>query len=168
MVKRIVPAFFVAAIFMTLGTQAIAAGGSLGGGIHYLHNLGDIKDSGYKENSYSLLGSYQFPGSLLKFEADVEYIFDFVGTDKAMWEPSAWILAGGQFYGGAGIGIGYTDGAWQDNAFYAIRGGVELPVGTLGLDLSASYRFQKDEAFKDLTGENLNSLTFAAILRFRI
>lgn len=151
---------------MLAATTHIAnAGSSLGGGVHYLRNLGDIKETGYDPNSFSILGSYQLGVSLLTFEADLEYIFDFAGTDEAMWEPSAWLLLGGFIYGGAGIGIGHFDGDWQDEPFYALRGGVELPLGNLGLDLFATYRFQSDETFEDLTGEDLDSITFAAVLR---
>lgn len=147
-------------------TAETFAGHRIGGGVHYLRNLGDIKEQGYEPNSFSLLGSYQYAGSLLKFEGDVEYIFDFAGTDEPMWQPSAWLLAGGAIYGGAGIGIGYIDGDWQNDPFYAIRAGVELAFATLDIDLFATYRFQSDPDLEKLTGEDLDSVTFAAVLRF--
>lgn len=165
MKTRILSALLAAVILAVATAHTASAGSTLGGGVHYLRNLGDIKDEGYKQDSFSILGSYQLTGSLLKFEADLEYIFDYAGTDEAMWEPSAWLLAGGFIYGGAGIGIGHINDEWQDEPFYALRAGVELPLGTLGLDLFASYRFQNDEAFEDLTGEDLDSITFAAVLR---
>jgi hypothetical protein len=144
---------------------ATASATSLGVGLHYLHNLGDIKGAGFEDDSMSMIGSIQ-SGGTIKFEADVEYIFNYLGTDHAMVEPSAWLLIGGLVYGGAGIGIGHTDGEWQDNPFYAFRGGVNFPLGSVGLDLFSTYRFQKDEHINDLTGESLDSLTFGAMLRF--
>ena len=144
---------------------ATASATSLGAGIHYLHNLGDIKDDGLENDSFSLIGSIQSSG-MIKFEVDVEYIFDYAGTDEAMVEPSAWALIGGLVYGGAGIGIGHIDGEWQDHPFYALRAGLNFPLGGVGLDVFGTYRFQKDEEFNDLTGEDLDSVTFGAILRF--
>lgn len=166
MVKRISTVTIAGAILAMIIAGTASAGSSLGGGVHYLRNLGDIKDNGYDENSFSILGSLQMTGPMLTFEADVEYIFDYAGSGEAMWEPSAWLLLGGFIYGGAGIGVGYIDGDWQDEPFYALRGGVELPLGSLALDMYATYRFQNDEAFEDLTGDDLDSITFAAVLRF--
>ena len=141
----------------------------LGGGIHYLRNLGDITSDGdidLNQNSVSILGSYKYDLGLIGVDGQVEYIFNYVGTDKAMWQPSVWGVVGNFFYGGAGIGIGYTDGDWQNNPFYALRAGVELHLDKLALDVYASYRFQSDADLKNLTGEDLDSLTFAAIARF--
>jgi hypothetical protein len=145
----------------------------LGGGIHYLRNLGDITDSGavdLNQNSVSLIGSYQYKAKLLRVEGDVEYVFDYVGTGKEMWEPSGWALVGiGRLlYGGAGMGIGYTDNAWQQNPFYALRAGVDFVLSGLNLDVYTTYRFQSDQDLKNLTGEDLDSLTFAALLRFEL
>lgn len=156
----------------TLMTGAANAGGSLGGGLHYLRNLGDITDDGaidLNQNSIGLIGSYQYDIRMFKLEGNVEYIFDYVGTGHAMWEPSAYGLFGLgalPLYAGAGIGIGYTDDQWQQNPFYALRAGVNLPLGQMGLDLFATYRFQSDTDLKNLTGEDLDSLTFAGVLRF--
>jgi hypothetical protein len=158
----------IAAVLLSSWSSAADAGSSIGGGVHYLRNLGDIKAYGYEENSFSLMASYQMAGPLLKFEADVEYIFDFAGTGEAMWEPQAYLLVGGLIYGGAGIGIGYVDGDWQDDPFYALRAGVDLPLGGFNLDLFASYRFQSDEQLESLTGDDLDSMTFGALMRFGI
>ncbi len=157
----------LAAMLLISGWTADAAAGQrFGGGFHYLRNLGDIKAYGYEQDSYSLLGSYQLTGPLLKLEGAVEYIFDFAGVEEPMWQPSAWLLAGGSIYGGAGVGIGYIDGDWQDDPFYAIRAGVDLVFGNLWLDIFATYRFQSDPDLEALTGEDLDSITFAAVLRF--
>ncbi len=152
----------------------LAAGASqagthrLGGGLHFQRNLGDIEDYGFDANSFSILGSYQYDGGLLKLEGDVDYIFDYAGTDEAMWEPSAWVLLGDMIYGGGGLGIGYIDGEWQSDPFYALRAGVDIKLSSFDVDVFGTYRFQSDEEFEDLTGEDLDSVTFAALLRFAL
>jgi hypothetical protein len=144
------------------------AGGSIGGGIHYLRNLGDISTStvNLDQNSFSLIGSYQHGLALLKVEGNLEYIFNYIGTNNSMWEPSAYVLTSGLIYGGAGIGIGYIDGDWQNDPFYALRLGVNFGLAGLALDVYGTYRFQNDSDLKALTGEDLNSVTFAALVRF--
>lgn len=142
---------------------------SFGVGIHYLRNLGDISDDeglDLNQNSASLLGSFKVGAGPLKVDGQVEYIFDYIGTGNEMWQPSVWGLFGTRFYGGAGMGIGYTDNEWQTNPFYALRAGVNLPLAKMGLDLYATYNFQSDQELETLTGEDLDSMTFAAILRF--
>ena len=164
-------------VFMIVGTLfswsgPANAGGSIGGGIHYLRNLGDITDNGINDlsqDSFSLIGSYQYDLMRFKLEGDVEYIFDYVGTGHPMWEPSAWGLLGLgalPLYAGAGIGIGYTDNEWQQNPFYALRAGVVLPLAQFKVDLYGTYRFQSDTELKNTTGEDLDSVTFAGVLRF--
>jgi hypothetical protein len=151
---------------------AAFAGGSIGGGIHYLRNLGDITDDGaidLNQNSIGIIGSYQYDMRMFKLEGDVEYIFDYVGTGEAMWEPSAWGLIGLgalPLYAGAGIGIGYTNDQWQQNPFYGLRAGVAFPLGSMKADVFATYRFQSDHDLENLTGEDLDSVTFAGVLRF--
>ncbi|HEX5133188.1 MAG TPA: hypothetical protein VFX92_11970 [Candidatus Krumholzibacteria bacterium] len=164
--KRHLSLIAIVGVILSTWAGGALAGSKIGGGIHYLHNLGDIKDAGLEQDSFSLLGSYQFAGPLLKFEGDVEYIFNFAGTDKSMWQPQAWVLVGGLIYAGGGIGIGYIDGDWQNDPFYALRGGVDLALASFDLDLYASYRFQSDDDLKNLTGEDWDSITFAALLRF--
>ena len=162
----------VLALGLFMGAGVAQAHSRLGGGLHYLRNLGDIKedtsggDLDLSQDSFSLIGSYQYVAPILKIEGDVEYIFDYVGTGEGMWEPSVWGLIGNLIYGGIGMGIGYTNDEWQNNPFYALRAGVDLPLGGMGLDLFATYRFQSDPNLEELTGEDLDSLTFAALLRF--
>jgi hypothetical protein len=162
------PVLIAAALLVSAAGPA-RAGRTIGGGIHYLRNLGDITNSGtidLDQNSYSLLASIKNDMGMLKVDGQVEYIFDHVGTGHEMWQPSVWLLAGGMVYGGAGIGIGYTHGAWQANPFYALRAGAEIPLGGLALDAYGTYQFQSDAELKSLTGEDLDSVTFAALLRF--
>lgn len=148
-------------------TRNASAGGNFGGGIHYLHNLADIKDDpNFDNDAFSILGSYQWAGRLLKAEAQVEYIFDLYGTGNAGWAPQAYVLAGGLIYGGAGVGMYYSDGDWADDPFYNLRGGVNLPLGSMHLDVYGTYQFWSEKDVKDVTGEDFNAVTFAAILRF--
>ena len=65
-----------------------------------------------------------------------------------------------------GSGVGYTHGGGQSNPFYALRAGAEVPLGGLALDGYATYQFQSDAELKSLSGEGLESVTFAALLRF--
>ena len=167
--KRLMALIWVVSVVGLFAGNASAAGLNVGGGLHYLHNLADIDENGFQgwdSNSFSLLGSVQFPLGLIKLEGDIEYIFNYAGSDEAMWVPQAYALIGGLIYGGVGVGIGYIDGDWQNDPFYALRGGVNLPLGGMGLDVFASYQFQNDDELKDLTGEDLDALTFGAILRF--
>jgi hypothetical protein len=147
-------------------------GHSFGIGLHYLRNISELDEDlddgegGLDQNSFGLLGSYQFGMPLLTLEGNLEYVPDYIGSDHGLVEPSFYVLTNGLIYFGGGIGIGYIDGDWQSDPFYALRAGVNLGVGGIGLDVYGSYRFQEDEEIEDLTGEDLDSLTFAAVFRF--
>lgn len=158
----------LAALILSLAVAGPAeAGTRLGGGIHYLRTLGDIKDSPeWDENAIGFMGSIVFTGQLLRLEGDVEFIPDFGGSGEMMIQPQAYGLIGKFIYGGAGIGIGYIDGDFQSNPFYALRAGVDFYLGGLDLDVFASYRFQKANDLEDLGSDDLNSITFGALLRF--
>jgi hypothetical protein len=158
----------VALLAMTLPTFAgnAFAGPSIGAGVHYLHNLSDIQDNGFDQNSFSMLGSILFAGPLLKFEGQLEYVFDLMGTGEGAFMPQAYVLVGGFIYGGLGIGVVNFDGEWADDPFYNLRAGVNLPLGGMGLDVYGTYQFWTDDDLEDLTGDDLDSITFAAILRF--
>jgi hypothetical protein len=152
--------------FTFAAAPSVQAGTRIGGGIHYLRTVGDIKDSpGLDPNDVGIMGSILFTGTLLRLEGDVEAIPDFGGSDKVMWQPQAYAMIGDFIYGGVGVGIGYFDGDWQTNPFYALRAGVDFFAGGLDLDVFASYRFQKSSDLRYL-GDNLNSITFGALLRF--
>jgi hypothetical protein len=170
--KRFGYVLFAATLISLIGTaNIVSAENRIGGGLHYLRNLADIKNDPnieWNNNSFGIIGSFQNSGGLLKLEADAEYIFNFAGSDEGMWIPSAWALLGQTIYGGAGIGIGYINGKWQNDPFYALRAGVDIPLTAMNLDVYGTYQFQSDENLKDLTGEDLDSVTFAAVLRFKL
>jgi hypothetical protein len=161
-------ALLVAAV--TVGaTSTSFAGAKFGGGLHYLRNLADIKDDGnvqgFDKNSYSILGSVMFAGPLISLEGQAEYIFNFYGSDEAAWAPQVYALIGGMIYGGVGMGWYHTKSEWSD-AFYNLRAGVNVGLAGLNLDVYGTYQFFSDDELKDLTGEDFNAVTFAAILRF--
>jgi hypothetical protein len=141
----------------------------LGGGIHYLATVGDIKDDDDLEiddSNFNFVASAKMPFGPLKLETDVEFVPDYLGSDEMLYQPQVFGLIGGLIYGGAGIGWGYIDGEWFDNPFYALRAGVDLPVGKLHLDINANYRFLSAEALEGADEEDLDSVTFGAIVRF--
>jgi hypothetical protein len=155
----------VAVVLPALSGNAMAES-RFGGGLHYLRNLGDIEDNGFDANSFSILGSYQHAGPMLKLEADVEYVFDVFGTDEGAWLPQAYVLVGNLIYGGAGIGISYFGDDWADRPFYNLRAGVDIPLTGMYLDVYATYLFWSGDDLEDLTGDDFDSVTFAAVLRF--
>lgn len=166
--KRVLIALLVGVTVVTAVGVPSASAVSVGGGIHYLRNLGDIDESGIDldKNSIGIVGSIMADAAFLRLEGQAEYISDYAGSDEAMWIPQGWALIGGMLYAGAGIGIAHFDGDWQDDPFYGLRAGVNLPLGAIDLDTYATYLFWNDDAFKDVTGEDLDSITFAALLRF--
>jgi len=146
---------------------AAFAGNQIGGGIHYMATVGDIKDSpGVDENAFNFVASFKHTtGGLIGIEADVEFVPDYLGSNKTLYQPQVFGLIGGLVYGGVGIGWGYFDEDWFDNPFYALRAGVDLPVGNLHVDINANYRFLSSKALQNATESDLDSITFGAIVR---
>jgi len=148
-------------------TGVAFAGSQIGGGIHYLATVGDIKDSPEIDDSnFNFVASYKYTGAgLISFEGDVEFVPDYLGSDEVLYQPQAYALVGELIYGGAGIGFGYFDGDWLDNPFYALRVGVDLPLANLHVDVNANYRFLSSKALQTLDESDLDSVTFGAIVR---
>ncbi len=164
--KRITLAAVVACMFSAAPAHALV-GSSIGIGLHYLRSLGDFEEDevSFDKDNFGILGSYQFGVPLVSIEANVEWVFDYLGTDETLIEPSLYAVTNGMIYVGAGIGIGHINDRWLNDPFYALRGGVNVGLGGLGLDVYTTYRFQSDDELEDLTGDDLDSLTFAAVLR---
>lgn len=165
--RRLLGTLVVLAI-LTVGLATNATAGlRVGGGIHYLRTVGDLKDSpGFDENAIGFLGSTKYSLGLITLEGDLEVIPDYVGSDQLMWQPQGFVLIGGPVYGGAGIGVGYLgDFGWQD-PFFALRAGVDFMLGPVDLDVFASYRFQKAKDLSSLGEDDLNSITFGALAFF--
>lgn len=147
--------------------DAAECGHRIGGGIHYLKTLGEIKDAPeWDSNAVGFIASYQYNAGLLKFEGDLEWVLDYGGSDNTLFQPQAWLIIGGVIYGGAGIGGSYIDGDWLDNPFYGIRLGVDISIGGIGLDLFTSYQWQSSTVFDEIDQTDLDSITFGAIVRF--
>jgi hypothetical protein len=154
-------------VLLTATASRAQLGLRVGGGIHYLKTVGDIKDTPeFDDNAFNLVGSAQLGTGLFKFEADVEWVPDYGGSDKSLWLPQAFVLVGGLVYGGAGIGTGSIDGEWFDKPFYALRAGVDIPLGPVSVDVNANYRFISSDVFETVDNEDLDSITFGAIVRF--
>ncbi|MEE8571709.1 MAG: hypothetical protein V3T20_00465 [Gemmatimonadota bacterium] len=165
--KRLLCLFVVSLVLAAVLAAPAQAAGRFGGGVHYLKTLGDIKDNpDFDENALALLVSYQHAIALFKIEGDVEWILDYGGTGNALIQPQAYLLLGDSFYGGAGIGVGYFDGEWLDDSFYALRVGVNFNLVGLELDTYTLYRFLDTEIFEDFGEQDLNSITFGAQIRF--
>lgn len=144
-----------------------SAGTRIGGGVHYLKTVGDIKDNAdFDENALGFLGSIAFTGGLFRFEADVEFIPDYAGSGELMIAPEGYALIGDLIYGGLGLGVGHLgDFGWQD-PFFDLRAGVDFMAGSLDLDVFATYRFAKMGDLSGLGSDDANSVTFAALIRF--
>jgi len=166
MVRSAVSMALVALLVLGFAAGA-SAGMRLGGGIHYLRTVGDLKDTPeFDANSLGFLGALKYKGGLFTVEGAVEVIPDYVGSDKVLWQPQAHLLIGGLIYGGAGIGIGYmSDFGWQD-PFYALRAGVDFMLGPVDLDVFASYRFQKSDDLAVLEQDDLDAITFGVLINF--
>ena len=158
-------------IVVTLLVPSAAWAGrhSLGAGAYYLKTLGDIKDnSDFDEDALSWLVSYQFEMSpLFTLEGDVEFTPDYGASDEVLYQPQAYLLLGSWIYAGAGIGIGYLDGNWNDDPFYALRAGLDLPLGDrFSVDINANYRFLNSTVFDDINEEDADAIMFGATLRY--
>jgi hypothetical protein len=156
----------LAALAMLSAGPALA-GHQIGGGIHYLATVGDIKDNPEVDDSnFNFVASYKYTASMISVVADVEFVPDYLGSDEMLYQPQAFLLFGGMIYGGAGVGFGYIDGEWFDDPFYALRAGVDLPLGGIHLDVNANYRFLSTSAFDTIDEQDLDSVTFGAVVRF--
>ena len=168
MARSITTTAFIILALLAVGFVADASAGlRIGGGIHYLKTVGDIKDTpDFDENAIGFLGAVKYKTSLFTFEGDLELIPDYIGSSKMMWQPQAYAFIGGLIYGGAGIGVGYLNSfGWQD-PFFALRAGVDFMAGPIDLDIFASYRFQKAGDLSALGEDDLNSITFGALINF--
>ena len=138
----------------------------IGGGIHYLRTLGDIKDhSEWDSDAIGYMLSYQYVFGSIRLEGDLEWVPDFGGSDKTLFQPQAWLLLGRMIYLSAGIGGSYLDGDWFDNPFYGLRAGVNLTLIGVNFDGFTSYQFQSATAFEEIDESDLDALTFGVIVR---
>lgn len=165
--SRITGVMIVMVLLTACAAGTADAGLRVGGGIHYLRTVGDLKDAeGFDKDAVAFLGTVKYKLTMLTVEGDLEVIPDYVGSDELMLQPQAYALIGGLIYGGVGIGVGHLSNfGWQD-PFYALRAGVDLNLGLVDLDVFASYRFQKAKDLEVLGEDDLNSITFGALVSF--
>ena len=168
MIRRSFITFVILAGMLTAGglLDDARCGHQLGGGIHYLKTLGDIKDvPEWDSNSIGFLVSYRYKMSLIKIEGDLEWVPSYGGSDNTMFQPQAWLIVGGLIYGAGGFGGSYIDVNWLYNPFYGLRLVADLTLLWLTFDAFTSYRFQSAEVFEDIDQKDLDALTFGLIVR---
>ncbi len=171
--------WLAACLLATLLTPGFAEAGEhrLGVGAHFWRTVDDISDDifdspfdGIEDDGFAWVVSYQYvPKGLFRFELDVEY-YDggFAGSPDSAYTPTGFVLFGGNFYAGVGIGFTVSNGLEDDvsDPFYAARLGWELDLlPGISVDINANYRA---EAFNDLDEASSDAITLGAILRFNI
>lgn len=154
------------------GSATFAADHRLGLGLHYWQSLDDLaKDfPGVEDSGVSWIGSYQVdPVGPLKFLVDLEFFPDgFGGSREGAWSPQAYVLVGGKFYGGVGIGTTFAS-SFENNrseAFYIGRVGFDFTLlPRVRIDVNLSYRA---DAFNELEDFESDALTLGAVVRFNL
>jgi len=171
----VVPAALLASLLI-FGASAQAGEHRLGIGVEYWRTVDGLPSSGdfedLEDDGNSWLLTYQYkPAGLFTFQLDAEYFPDgFGGSTESAIAPQAFILVGGGLYGGIGVGFTYSDGLEDDisDLFYMGRIGFNFSLlGTIKLDLHATYRFDDWDALKDISVSS-DTYTFGAAVRFRI
>ncbi len=85
-----------------------------------------------------------------------------------MWSPEAFVLVGGTIYAGAGVGIYYSDGVFNNSPFFMLRAGLDISIlPFLSLDINANYRFN-DWGSLDSSDLDTDTIRLGAALRFSI
>ena len=140
----------------------------LGAGVHYMETVGDIKDAeGFDSGALNFLLAAKMGLGLITIEGDSEWALDYGGSDHTLWLPQVFALVGLRlFYGGAGIGAGYLDQEWFDHPIYTLRAGVNLPLGPVSVDVNANYQFMSTSVAEGVDSDDLDSVTFGAIVWF--
>ena len=153
---------------LALGVPTSAPAAQLGAGLHYLRAVNDIDaDDEIDKNDFAIFGSITHSFVMVRVEGQLEIVPDYLESGNALLQPAAYgLISGGLFYGGVGIGIGYLDGEWASDPFYALRAGVELGLGGLAVDAFLSYRFQSASFGEGVEDFDLDSVTLAAQVKF--
>ena len=153
---------------MGLGSGAEAEH-RLGAGVHYWTALDKFEEAEIDDKGFGGLISYQYLfAGLFRVEADLEILQEgFAGFTSNVYTPVGYLLLGRGLYGGVGVGMGYSDGKWANDPFFALRAGFDINIlPKLHLDLNANYRFinwKFEEVKEDI---DLDTVTLGAVLRF--
>jgi len=68
--------------------------------------------------------------------------------------------------GGADDEDAYRQTLSELGGIYALRAGVDFPLGKVHLDVNANYRFLNTKTLQSVSESDLDSVTFGAIVRF--
>ena len=150
---------------------AALAGHSIGLGANYWKTIDNINTGDFTnidETGLSWLASYQYrPEGIFKLEIDLEYYPELAG-EKTLWSPEAFVLVGGTIYAGAGVGIYYSDGVFNNAPFFMLRAGFDFAIlPFLSLDINANYRFNDWSSF-DTSNLDTDTIRLGAALRFSL
>ena len=162
----------VLACTVLLATPASAADQTLGLGLHYWKSLDELaKDfPGVEDEGVSWLAGYQYdPAGIFKLEVDLEYFRKgFGGSQGTAWSPQIFVLAGGNLYGGLGIGTTFASSFEnsRSSVTYIARAGMQFTL-LPGIHLDVNLNF-KGDAFNELKDVKSNALTLGVFARFNI
>jgi hypothetical protein len=103
---------------------------------------------------------------MFSLELDLEYFPDgFAGSTEDAFSPQAYLLIGRGLYGGAGVGVTYSDGETSD-LFYAAKIGFDIAIiPHVSLDINANYRFNDWSLIDEV---DTDTVTLGALVRFRL
>jgi len=160
------------ALLLTVGSPAAAIEHRLGLGVHAWKPASELLDdlSVDAEREQAEVLSYQFVVLRpLKLEVDLEYFPNgFGGAGEEAWAPQALVVLGDRWYVAAGAGWVYSRELAGDFSptIYIARLGLDFPIlPRLRLDVSADERAAD---LDQLTEVDEDTITFAAVLRFRL
>ena len=165
----VIAAVAVGLAVLTSASAALAGAHRFGVGANYwktIDNL-EVEDAtNIDETGLSWLASYQYaPAGLFKLEIDLEYYPELAG-EKTLWSPEAFVLVGGTIYAGAGVGIYYSDGIFNNSPFFMLRAGLDFAIlPFLSLDINANYRFN-DWNSLDTSDLDTDTIRLGAAVRF--
>ena len=176
--SRSLSALIFGLLLVTLvAAPAQAADHRLGVGAHFWRTLDDFTDDIFndpfddiEDDGFAIVASYQYvPDGLFRLEVDLEY-YDggFGGSNEAAWTPIGYVIFGGNWYVGVGVGFTFSDGLDGDvsDPFYAARIGREIDLlPGISVDINANYRA---DAFSELEDAESDAITLGAIIRFNI
>jgi hypothetical protein len=140
-----------------------------GGGVRYWITLEDVDTDEVDENGFAYILSYQYQmAGFFKLEGNVEFLGEgYAGSDDYVISPQVYFLVGRGLYGGLGVGINLSGGDFDDNAYFALRAGVDFEIlPSIFLDINGNYRFEdwnSDDVKEDI---NTDTVTLGAIVRF--
>lgn len=158
-------------ILALLPALAPAQMNRVGFGAHYWTMLDDVDRKGFEEDGIGWVVSYQRKGGeWTKLELDLEFLPEgFGGSTNTAFSPQLVVVVGTSLYIGAGIGIDYLNDEFQEEPFYIVRLGFELPLlSWLYLDVNANYRLWEFQDIKEFDETfDTDAATLGAQIRFQ-